>query len=191
MKFLLILLLLSLFTAVHAEQPEADFSVETTLLEVSRQNDIPAKKLRELLGLAIDTDLQANLAELDVSPQQLQAAMADYRENKIPYFRGFVIIGISIVFLSLMLVGLVISLLQHLCLEKKRKTVKTKAGIVSAPQAEITKNGIIAAITAFCLQQTESKEENNLKLTWNRPSQSQWRNSISENNRLLNCKRGR
>lgn len=192
MRIILILLMM-LVSLVFADNPPGDFSEETTLLEISQQTNIPVKKIAEYLELKDQINFAVSLGELNISNQQLQKAIAAYQENKNVFFRSVVIIGMSIVFLSLILVGVIISLLQHLGSKKQLppKSAGTSSRRVSAAEEKMSGKEIIAAVAAFCLHHSELAQGDELKLTWTRPSQSNWKNSLSEKNRLSNCRRGK
>jgi Na+-transporting methylmalonyl-CoA/oxaloacetate decarboxylase gamma subunit len=103
---------------------------------------------------------------------------------------GITLVGMIIVFASLILIGFIINQLSHLQKEKKsskkRKKRKNKPNFsVSTQQDEPSSDAIIAAITTVYLHELEVEEQNNLLLTWRRANVSMWKavNKVNVPNR--------
>lgn len=190
---IVILILLACFSVVWAD---VDYSAESNLLELSAKTNIPVKKYLQYLELPADTDLHTTLAELKVGAKDLEKAQKDYDENLIPFYSGVVIVGMSIVFVSLMLTGLIISQLKNLGNKPKKKvkkaSVKTSAGTVTGPVDHLSSNAVVAAITAIYLHEMDVEEQNKMLLTWKRAPLSMWKaSSIMPNNEYYQAKRNR
>jgi len=190
---IVILILLASFAMVWAD---VDYSAESTLLELSANTNIPVKKYIQYLELPADTDLHTSLAELKIGAKDLEKAQKAYDENLIPFYTGVVIVGMSIVFVSLMLTGLIISQLKNLGNKPKKKvkkaSVKTSGGTVTGPADHLSNNAVVAAITAIYLHEMDVEEQNKMLLTWKRAPLSMWKASnIMPNNEYFQAKRNR
>lgn len=183
MKNLFILIILISVTIIAADELEYEFSLDKTLLEISNETNIPVKKIAEYLELNDIKDFRVSLQELNLNNNDLNKAIKLFNQNRKSLYSGIVLVGMSIVFVSLMLVGLIISSLQHVgekkspkaANDRKQGTAETNFGKVSAPSDELTQNGILAAITALMLHRAEMEEANRIQLTWARPNNSSWR----------------
>ena len=126
----------------------------------------------------------------------MEKAQKDYDDNLVPFYTGVVIVGMSIVFVSLMLTGLIISQLKNLGNKPKKKvnkaSVKTSAGTVTGPVDHLSSNAVVAAITAIYLHEMDVEEQNKMLLTWKRAPLSMWKaSSIMPNNEYYQAKRNR
>jgi hypothetical protein len=178
MKLILFFLLISFSVLTAADIP--DFSDQTNLLEISKTLDIPSKKLAEYLNLDSETDSKIPLAELGITNDKIKNAYTAYQEEETVFFGDIVLVGMSIVFISLILVGLIILSLQHLEIKKKPKTSRT----ANIPE-HISSNAIVAAITAIYIHEAEVEEQNRLNLTWTRSQLSMWRATNMVENRFF------
>jgi len=190
---IVILILLASFAVVWAD---VDYSAETTLLELSAKTNIPVKKYLQYLELPAETNIHASLAELKIGTKDLEKAQDSYKDNLIPFYSGVVIVGMSIVFASLMLIGLIIAQLKNLGNKPKKKvkkaSVKTSAGTVTGPVDHLSSNAVVAAITAIYLHEMDVEEQNKMLLTWKRAPLSMWKASnIMPNNEYFQAKRNR
>lgn len=156
-----------------------------TLKEVSQKNHLPIKKLIEYLKLnPRDKSLyQATLKDLHVRPADIDIIVKDFKEN-LPQFGAILtVLGMSVVFFSLILTALIISQLVHVGKTGKQEhkhghSVQTPVGKVTAKKHEDLSTGsVIAVITAIHLRMQELEEENKLMLTWRRANVSMWQAS--------------
>jgi Na+-transporting methylmalonyl-CoA/oxaloacetate decarboxylase gamma subunit len=195
MKRFMVLLLLIFSVACFAETDcdEYSFSSDTTILQISKTTDIPVKKLLEYLEIDITVSSTKTLAELQISNKEVIQALIKYRGCKKSFYAGIVLVGMSIVFLSLIIVGFSIAGLQYLNRKKKPKikTIKTSKGKITAPAHQISSNGIIAAITAIYLHEAEVEEKNRLLLTWKRSRISMWSAANMMENKAFDNLRGK
>jgi len=193
MKRIIVLLLIIYATACFAETDcdNYDFPPETTLIQVTQQTNIPFKKLLEFLDLDFSTPSKSTLQEVNISSEEIVTALKKYTNCKNSFFGGIVWVGMSIVFISLILVGLCIACLQYMNRKKKPKTIQTSKGKVTAPAEHTNSNAIIAAITAIYLHEAEVEEKNRLLLTWKRSRLSMWSAANMVENKAFDNKRGR
>jgi Oxaloacetate decarboxylase, gamma chain len=175
MKKIVFALLIIMTAVCFAEELKLDFPPDTSLQEISKQIDIPLKKLAEHLGVFDQTKFSSNMQELKITNADIEKAVVEFHENKVHYFSGIVYVGMGIVFTSLLVVGLIIASLQHIVAPRKGKkvSVKTPLGEVKAPKAHMNSNGIVAAITTILLH--DADEEDNMEMTWKRQSISMWK----------------
>lgn len=174
------------FTGLFAGNTEkkVDLSNNQTINQLAMSSQIPVKKLAEFLEINISEDGKTKLKELGISNSQIQQAIDKFNEQKVGFSIGIVIVGMSVVFFSLILTGFIIAQIRHIThidkiKEKKiktaRTTVKTSVGKVSGPQPDISTNAVVAAITALQLHIKEVDEQNKMLLTWRRTRLSMWK----------------
>jgi len=191
MKKILILFIIVFSVVCFAEEKKLNFSPETTLLEISAQTNIPVKKITQYLKLENQTEFNVSIQELGISNKDLEKAFAEYHSNMKSFYSGIIIVGMGIVFVSLLIVGFIISLLQHIGKPKKKKksVVQTSVGTVTAPKDHISSNGIVAAITAMFLHDADERDK--IELTWKRQTISLWKAAGMVENRVFEDRRGR
>ncbi len=189
MKKIFFLLILIFAIACFAAEQKFNFSQGSTLLEISAQTNIPVKKIAQYLKLEDQTKFNLSLQKLGISNKDINSAIAEYNANKKSFYTGISLVGMGIVFASLLLVGFIISLLQHIGEPKKKGKVITSVGTVTAPQKHINSNGVVAAITAMFLHDAE--EEDRIDLTWKRQTISMWKAAGMVENRVFEDRRGR
>jgi len=191
MKKKISLLLIFFAVICFAKEQKFNFTSTTTLLEISEQTNIPVKKITQYLKLEDQTEFNVTLQELGISNENLEKAIAEYHMNKKSFYTGIILVGMGIVFVSLLIVGIIINSLQHIgeTRKKKRSSVQTSVGKVTAPKDHISSSGIVAAITAMILHDTE--ERDNINLTWKRQSISMWKAAGMVENRVFEDRRGR
>ena len=191
MKTIIILFIIVFSVVCFAEEKKLDFLPETTLLEISSQTNIPVKKITQYLKLEDQTEFNVSLQELGISTEDLKKAIAEYHKNTKSFYTGIIIVGMGIVFVSLLIVGFIINLLQHIGEPKKIKktVVKTPVGTVTASKDHISSNGVVAAITAIFLHDADEKDK--IELTWKRQTISLWNAAGMVENRVFEDRRGR
>jgi len=187
MKKYLILFILIMAVWLSTEEVN-NFKPNSTLQEISAQTNIPLKKITQYLELNDETRYKMSIQELGITIEEIHSAIAKYNANKNSFYTGIALVGMGIVFTSLLLVGIIINSLQHLNKQKKKIKVKTSVGTVSAPAEHINSNGIIAAITTILLHDTE--ESSKIELTWKRRTISMWKASGMVGNRVFDDRRG-
>lgn len=188
----IIFLIMIIFTVVcFAKNKKTDFTPSTTLLEISAQTNIPVKKITQYLKLQNQTEFNISMQESGISNEDIKKAIADYHSNTKSFYSGIILVGMGIVFVSLLIVGLIIGSLQHIGDPKKKKksVIQTSVGKVTVPQDHISSNGIVAAITAMVLHDADEKDK--IELTWKRQSLSMWKSAGMVENRVFEDRRGR
>ncbi|MCD6182006.1 MAG: OadG family protein [Candidatus Cloacimonetes bacterium] len=195
MKRILVYILLLSAVSLCAVKHDV-YSGDATVKELASKAEIPVKKLIENLNRT-DISIDKTVAEQGISQQDFQDALKNYEENIGSFYAGVVVVGIGIVFISLILVGFVIHQLRHLNTAKekpsrRRKTVKTAVGSVTGPAEHISSNAIVAVVSAIYLHELEVEQQNNLLLTFRRAPLSMWKASnIMSNNEFFQGKRGK
>jgi Na+-transporting methylmalonyl-CoA/oxaloacetate decarboxylase gamma subunit len=195
MKRILVYILLLSAVSLCAVKYDV-YSGDLTVKELSDKAEIPVKKLIENLNRT-DISIEKTVGEQGVSQQDFQNALKNYEENIGSFYTGVVVVGVGIVFVSLILVGFVIHQLRHLDTAKEKpskrtKTVKTAVGKVTGPAEHISSNAIVAVVSAIYLHELEVEQQNNLLLTFRRAPLSMWKASnIMPNNEFFQAKRGK
>ena len=191
MKKILILFIIVFAVTCFAEEQKLNFPPSTTLHEISTQTNIPVKKITQYLKLENQTEFDVSLQELGISNEVLKTAIAEYHKNTKSFYTGITFVGMGIVFVSLLLVGFIINLLQHIGEPKKKKktVVQTSVGTITASKDHISSNGIVAAITAIFLHDADERDK--IDLTWKRQTISMWKAAGMVENRVFEDRRGR
>lgn len=189
-KSTLLFILIVLSGLLLAEVDTFSFEPQMTIETFSQENGIPSKKIKEYLNIPMNTDILTTFAELEITKQQAVKTYQKFQKKKNSYMFGITLVGMIIVFASLILIGFIINQLSHLQKEKKsskkRKKRKNKPNFsVSTQQDEPSSDAIIAAITTVYLHELEVEEQNNLLLTWRRANVSMWKavNKVNVPNR--------
>ncbi len=185
----IIFLIIIVFAVFCLAEENINFLPTTSLQEISVQTNIPVKKIAQYLKLEDQTKFNLSIQELGISNKDINNAIAEYNANKKSFYTGITLVGMGIVFASLLLVGFIISLLQHIGAPKKKTKVITSVGTVTAPKKHINSDGVVAAITAIFLHDAE--EEDRIDLTWKRQTISMWKAAGMAENRVFEDRRGR
>jgi len=187
MKNIILILLLILPVFILAENALTDevnaLSVTMSLEETAFQLDMPVKQLKMFLKLDPETDSEISLQDLHISKKAVNSALAEYSNSKHSFFTGIVIVGMLIVFASLLIIGFIIDRMKSLKnLDKKKKaSLPVRAKITAVNGVKPSSNDIIAAITTVYLHELEAEEQSKLMLTWKRASLSLWNASAKIN----------
>jgi Na+-transporting methylmalonyl-CoA/oxaloacetate decarboxylase gamma subunit len=181
-KIMMIVLLLGLTLSYASEEVQIDS--KATFKEVSFQVDIPLKKLANLLSREIEPE--QIVAESGVTVAEIREAIEKFEQIEDSYNWSIVLIGMVVVFLSLILIGILIGLLQQLnkwdeIKERQNKRVskgkKSKIKKITAVDGNLSNDAIVAVISAIYLHELEVEERNKLNLTWKRAPLSMWRSA--------------
>lgn len=165
----------------------------TTLQDVADQVKIPVKKMIECLDLSLRTNSQQKIKDLAIGKTEIKNAILKYNKIRYHFYWSIVLLGMIIVFASLLLTGFIINLLQHLNQSEKKKSTKrlvnTPYGKISS-SSQLSNNEIVAAITTIFLHEMEVEEQNKMILTWKRAPLSLWKVSrILPNQEFFKSKR--
>lgn len=184
MRFGLFLLLIIIPLAISgiieedSSLPAAEWE-RLTLQEAAVRADIPVKKLKNYLELNLLTDNSLTMAELKIAQADYQQIIENYNRNRKSFYIGIVLVGMSIVFLSLALVGFIINHIRILhFFDNFRRNKITSAPVTISTTARginLSQNDIVALITAIYLHEQEAEEQDRLLLTWKRASISMWK----------------
>ncbi len=167
-----------------------------TIRSLAADCGYPPKKMIYYQDIDVGkTEYSRTLASFNKTPADIKEGLDRYKASERDFMWAIVLLGMIIVFLSLIITGTLISLLEHLQHLKrpgrKKKKIKTAAGIVSTFDGEINEATVAAIITAVYLHEVTIEEENRLLLTWKRASASVWKaSSPMPNNLFFRAKRG-
>jgi len=163
MIFLMVLMLVLCFANI-------EYSTEKSLIDISRELNIPEQKFKEVLQIEKNISNQKTLAELQIDSTKFATGLQKYEETKSTFLRGIVLVGMLIVFISLSLVGFLIGQLQHLHLFERKK-------VSSKIDEKTYSNNEIAAMVTIYLHEKKVEQQNNLLVTWTRAPVNMWRAS--------------
>ncbi|MDY6915239.1 MAG: OadG family transporter subunit [Candidatus Cloacimonadota bacterium] len=188
MKKYLLLLTLIIPIFLMAEVNDFSFNKEMTIENFSVENGIPTKKVKEYLEIPQNTDIQSKLSDLQINKEQAEKVVKQFKREKNSFMLVVTLVGMFIVFSSLIITGIIINQLTHFQGEKKKTNKKKshrKSKSVSTQKDEPSSNAIVAAITTVYLHELEVEEQNNLLLTWQRANVSMWKavNKVNVPNR--------
>jgi len=185
------------YRALLAKQTlEYGFNEISTLTEISSVLSIPIKKLKSLLGNDDPLDktwYNRSIQALGFSPEDIQKLKSNFDEDIYLYGSSVTLVGMLVVFLALLLTSIIIRQLVHLNGSAKSPstiTISSEGKVKNAPK-NLSRNVIVAAITALHIHQHEIEEQRKMVLTFRRTPTNQWRASavLSMPNRELSSRR--
>ncbi len=158
------------------------FNTTSSLSHISAQYSVPIKKLKSLLALDPNdiTLNQRSIQSLEISLDSVRAAINEYNETLLNTGGNIVLVGVLVVFLSLLVTSLVIMQLRHLNFLTQEKPAKadikiTKSGKLLSAKPHVSNNDIAAVVTALHLFQYQLEERRRLALTFHREKANFWR----------------
>ena len=153
----------------------------TTIEKVCLLKNIPFKKMAEYLE--IDPQEVSNrtktLKDLGVNAQKINELEKRFDDNILDFSSTLTVLGMSVVFISLILTSLLISQLVHLNKKKETKVATTSPiGKISTKNIEdLSSDAVIAVIAAIHKHKIDTDEQNRIMLTWRRANVSMWQAS--------------
>jgi len=186
------------FSGLTAEETVLEsYSPSWTIHELAASESIPVKQLAMELGLDFTVARDSSFSDLGITRQDAEGALSRYREAEPAMVSSIVLVGMLIVFASLVVVSFFISLFKHLHLFEKikarreSKSVDTAVGTISS-RGDLSEKAVAAVITAVFLHEEEVDSENRLLLTWKRASARVWKTGDEMPNALhFAARRGR
>ncbi len=183
---------ISPYRAFLAKQTvEYGYSELNTISEIAGRLNIPVKKLKALLGNENPLDKSwdhTSLQALHFAPSDVKKAADSFKNDILLYSFSVTLVGMIVVFVALLLTSIIISQLVHLNAKPKAAVIKLDgAGTLKAAPKDLSRNVIVAAITALHIHATEIEEQRKMVLTFRRTPTNQWRASaiLSMPNREL------
>ena len=199
----------------NGQDLEYVISKSATLLQIAQEVNMPVKRLKIKLADAFKEYQLSNpdfagfptqdrvwdnlsLEELKISPATIAELHDEFIDNLIGYGGGVTLAGISIVFISLLLISVIVSRLQYLgkrsskktdSKEKgKTKTVKTPVGKITGSTDGMSANAIVAVITALHKHKSSVEERVKIQMTFSRTPVNMWSASakLSMPNKIYN-----
>ena len=173
------------------------FDSSWTIHELAGSESVPVKNVAAELELELSEAVGRSLADLGISRSAAADAIESYREGEPGMVGNIVAVGMTIVFASLVVVALLISLFRHLHIfdrdrdRSKPRSVKSVVGTITS-KGDLSARSIAAVVAAIFLHEEEVDAENRLLLTWRRASTSVWRTGgAMPNSSYFATKRGR
>ena len=125
---LLLFLPLLILATIDVEKVDTiSIDKETDLKAIATELRIPVKKLIECLELPLSTNSHTKLTTLSIQKPDIREAVKKYNEIRYHFYWSIVLLGMIIVFASLVVTGFIINLLQHTDRPpKKQKTKKNR-----------------------------------------------------------------
>lgn len=171
------------------------FNSSWTIRELAESESVSVKGLAVQLKLDLADADGHSLADLGIGRAAAADAIESYHEAEPGMVGSIVAIGMIIVFVSLVVVALLISLFRHLHIfdrgRRKPRSVKSVVGTITS-KGDLSGRSIAAVVAAIFLHEEEVDAENRLLLTWRRASTSVWRTGgAMPNSSYFAAKRGR
>jgi hypothetical protein len=179
-------------------EPVPAFRSDWSIVELAEAQKVPLRKLAEVFGKSLDVAENRTLRQLGISEEQAEKALSRYRAGEKNLVANMVLVGMAIVFGSLVLVAFLISLLRHLHIFRRpmlrsdsdASSVGTVIGTIIS-SGDLSDYSIAAVVTAVFLHETEVEAENKLLLTWRRAPMSRWKTVDLMPNSQFITRRGR
>jgi len=192
-----VLLLGAASSVVAAGDGLIAFDSSWTIHELAGSESVPVKNLAAELELDLSKAAGRSLVDLGISRTAAADAIESYREGEPGMVGNIVAVGMTIVFASLVVVALLISLFRHLHIfgrdrsRPRSRSVKSVVGTITS-KGDLSARSIAAVVAAIFLHEEEVDAENRLLLTWRRASTSVWRTGgAMPNSSYFATKRGR
>ncbi|MDD4667528.1 MAG: OadG family protein [Candidatus Cloacimonetes bacterium] len=175
---------------------EYGYNELSTVSEISASLSMPMKKLKAMLGNNDPLDKSwdnRSIQALNISPQRIKDIHDEFTQDVLIYGASVTLVGMLVVFSALLLTSIVIRQLVHLNrAEQSTPVIKLGSeGKLKAAPKNLSRNVIVAAITALHIHQQEIEDKRRMVLTFRRTPTNQWRASavLSMPNRELNSRR--
>lgn len=156
----------------------------TKIDDVCLMLQIPFKKMAEFLEIDPQDNLNRARTIRDLGKETLEIVALEKRfhDQILDFSSTLTVLGMSVVFISLILTSLLISQLVHLGKHKKTESkpvsISTSVGTVSTEKVEnLSSDAIVAVIAAIHKLKMETAKENKIILTWRRANISMWQAS--------------
>ncbi len=180
---------------------EFTISENYTLRAVADSINMPVKKLKAMLLTELSLYGETHpdykgvkpqsrewdvvpIHELNITPATVAEKFNSFTDNTMNYGYSVTVVGIIVVFLSLLLISVLINQFQHLektkdiKVKKKAKsaltTIETPAGKVTGPTDAISSNAIVAVIAALHKHKLSVEERVKIQMTFSRTPVNMW-----------------
>ncbi|MCK9329759.1 MAG: OadG family protein [Candidatus Cloacimonetes bacterium] len=155
-----------------------------TLESICLLKNIPIKKMSEYLNInpQDSSNRSKTLIDLGINVPIFEELEERFDENILDFSSTLTVLGMSVVFLSLIITSLLISQLVHLNKKKDKKetkaTLTSPIGKISTQYIEnLSSDAVIAVIAAIHKHRIDTDEQNRIMLTWRRANVSMWQAS--------------
>ncbi len=208
--FIIGFLMLFAFGVLVAEEAIVSFQktgkrVEFTIREnitvkaVADSINMPVKKLKSMLASELSQYGQDNpefanyqtqnrkwddlsLSELKIAPATVAEKFEEFTRETLPFGYSVTLVGIIVVFTSLLLISVLIAQFQHIEKtkdikvknKKANKTVDTPIGKITGPESAISSNAIVAVIAALHKHKQSVEERVKIQMTFSRTPVNMW-----------------
>jgi hypothetical protein len=173
---------ISTYQALLAQETiQYGYNEASTLEQISVKLSIPIKKFKSILSLdPLDRSLNSRTVQsLGLTLDNIANAKTTFDESIYQMGTSVTIVGMMVVFFSLLITSIMIFLLKYI--DSNPKTVNkapdikiNNQGRVLSAKSSISNNDIIAAITAFYIYSNQIEERRRLSLTFNRAKANYW-----------------
>lgn len=144
---------------------------------------LPASNIIEILDLpGLDPD-KPIIEQPELTAARLHQAIIEFDQKKWGFSWSIVLVGMLVIFTSLLITGTFVSQIQNLHfndlrnLFSKQKKKKLPEISASSSQTNISPNAIIAVICALNAHIQDAETQNKLELTWSREPVSLWKST--------------
>lgn len=182
------------YRALLAQQRlQYGFNELSTVSQIATTLNIPNKKLKAMLGNSdpLDTSWDdMSIQALGIELETMKQANEEFTRDILLYGSSVTLVGMLVVFVALVLISIMISQLVHLNREKQQsKTISLSSdGQVKSAPKNLSRDVIVAAITALHMHEMELEDRRKMVLTFRRTPINQWRASaiLTMPNREMN-----
>ncbi len=195
---LLLFVVTGIAVAAGSAEPTFEYRSSWTVHEFASSQKIPVKKLCAALDLDLPSLDGPSLSSLGIDEETAAKAIREYRSSENRLVRSIILVGMGIVFTSLIVVAFLVSLLRYLQFFERRSKSNGTSRSVPSVVGTITSTGdmsdysIAAVVATIFLHEEEVDAENRLLLTWRRSTGSAWRTGgLMPNSAYFETKRGR
>ncbi len=200
------ILFLILFSMIQAENPEdLNITSDMSLMETAQKTGIPYKKLISYMNVSDSVNISTKLSALNLGKADVDKAIVEFNKIEKSMYGTITLIGMLVVFSSLLIIGIIIAQLEHLAnyekwKEKKKEakakktaavSVKTDIGTISTDMPQTSMNAIAAVIATLHMHVSDAERQQKMLLTWKRIPSSLWKayNITDMPNRAFNKRR--
>ena len=148
--------------------------------DVAFKQGVPQKSLIKFAKQEQELNSKYEITEVN-----LEKLSRKFDKDILPFAGKLTIIGMLVVFVSLIVIGVIIGQIKHISRNNKpkkrknRKVVQTSIGSIETTESDISTNSVIAVITALHMHIQEVDAKNKLNMDWKRAPVSMWK-SVSK-----------
>lgn len=152
------------------------------LRKTAKENQLPVKSF---IKLAEQEKMENPNFDI-TNKKHIEKLSTKFDQDVLKFAAKITLVGMLVVFLSLIITGMFISNIKHFSktgkpqvTKKKEKVVKTSIGEVKTSEGDLSTNSVVVVITAIHLHLLEVEAKNKINMDWRRAPVSMWK-SVSK-----------